>query len=289
MVEDWNDYRFFLNIAEHGTLKSAAEAMKVNLSTVLRRINALEEKIGARLFERSHDGFSLTEAGNIMKRYAEEMQASAYQMTRKVQDADHSQGGVIKLTTSDSVFHGWLGPLIQEFRQQYPDIYFEFIITPRNRDLARHEADVAIAVGNNRPDYMVGRKIMDVKYRYYGLASVYAKRIPMKEVDLQKCSVLFLNDDFAGQPFMHWCKKHISQNALTDSGDNFTSIHKMIQLNLGIGILPHYWGDADVTLTPLFTLPKEAEKELWMLSHPDLRHVNRIKSFMGFIRKYAAA
>ena len=102
MIEDWDDYRFFLRIAEHGTLKSTAAALKVNLSTVLRRINLLEKKMGARLFDRSHDGFTLTPAGNIMKEHAKAMQHSVIELMRKVKDTDHQFGGVIKLPEETS-------------------------------------------------------------------------------------------------------------------------------------------------------------------------------------------
>jgi DNA-binding transcriptional LysR family regulator len=164
-------YRFFLSIAEHGTLKLAVAALKVSLSTVLRRINSLEKKMVARLFDRSHDGFSPMPAGKIMKAHTEAMQQSVTELKRKVKDIDHQFGGMIKLVTTDSIFQSWLGPLFGIFRAHHSDIYFEFILSPRNLDLAKHEADIAISVGNIRPDYMIGCKLMNVQYRFYDLAS----------------------------------------------------------------------------------------------------------------------
>lgn len=287
MIEDWDDYRFFLSIAEHGTLKSTAAALKVNLSTVLRRINTLEKKMGARLFDRSHDGFTLTPAGNIMQEHAETMQHSVIELMRKVKDADHQFGGVIKLATTDSLFQNWLGPLIKEFREQYPDIYFELLVSPKNINLVKYEADIAISVGNIRPDYMVGRKLMDVQYRFYGLASLYGNKAPvMDNEELKLLPIMHMNSDFAHQPFYKWHKTHIPNSDIFDSADHFTVMHQMIRLGLGVGLLPHYLGDSDTELEVLFTLPDEANKELWILTHPDLRNVGRIRKFMEFVRKY---
>jgi DNA-binding transcriptional LysR family regulator len=287
MVEDWDDYRFFLSIAEHGTLKSTAAALKVNLSTVLRRINMLEKKMGARLFDRSHDGFTLTPAGNIMKEHAEVMQHSVIELMRKVKDTDHQFGGVIKLATTDSLFQNWLGPLIKEFRKQYSDIFFEFLVSPQNINLARHEADIAISVGNIRPDYMIGRKLMDVHYRFYGLTSLYGgKAFVTDESQLKTLPIMGMNADFAHQPFYKWHKAHFPDSIVTDSADHFIVMHQMIKLGLGIGMLPHYLGDSDPELVTLFTLPEETNKELWILTHPDLRNVSRIRKFMEFVRKY---
>ena len=288
MIEDWDDYRFFLSIAEHGTLKSTAAAMKVNLSTVLRRINTLEKKMGARLFDRSHDGFTLTPAGNIMQEHAETMQHSVIELMRKVKDIDHQSGGVIKLATTDSLFQNWLGPLIKGFREQHPDIYFELLVSPKNINLVKYEADIAISVGNIRPDYMVGRKLMDVQYRFYGLASLYRDKAPATNKEqLKTLPIMHMNADFAHQPFYKWHKAHVTNNSTFNSTDHFTVMHQMIRLGLGVGLLPHYLGDNDSELATLFTLPKKASKELWMLTHPDLRNVSRIRKFMEFVRMYS--
>lgn len=287
MIEDWDDYRFFLSIAEHGTLKSAAAALKVNLSTVLRRINTLEKKMGARLFDRSHDGFILTPAGNIMKEHAKTMQHSVIELMRKVKDTDHQSGGVIKLATTDSLFQNWLGPLAKAFREQHADIFFEFLISPRNINLVKHEADIAISVGNIRPDYMVGRKLMDVHYRFYGLASRYTDNAPITNKEqLQTLPIMHMNADFAHQPFYQWQKTNVPSSNAYDSTDHFTVMHQMIRVGLGVGLLPDYLGDRDDELKALFTLPNEASKELWILIHPDLRNVSRIRKFMEFVRNY---
>lgn len=286
-MEDWDDYRFFLSIAEHGTLKSAASALKVNLSTVLRRINMLEEKMGARLFDRSHDGFTLTPAGSIMKEHVEIMQHSAIDLMRKVKDIDRQSGGVIKLATTDSLFQSWLGPLIKAFRKKNPDIYFEFLVSPRNINLVKHESDIAISVGNIRPDYMIGRKLMDVHYRFYGLASAYSNITDvMDDALLKTLPIMHMNADFSHQPFYKWQKVHIPDSTANDSTDHFTAMQQMIKLGLGIGLLPDYLGDHDPELVALFTLPDETNKELWILTHSDLRHVSRIRKFMEFVRKY---
>ena len=287
MIEDWNDYRFFLSIAEHGTLKSTAAALKVNLSTVLRRINTLEKKMGARLFDRSHDGFTLTPAGNIMKEHAEAMQYSVIELMRKVKDTDHQSDGVIKLATTDSLFQNWLGPLVKDFREQHAEIYFEFLVSPRNINLVKHEADIAISVGNIRPDYMIGRKLMDVQYRFYGLASSFSDKAPVTDMEqLKTLPIMHMNTDFAHQPFYKWHKANIPGNHTFDSADHFTIMHQMIKLGLGVGMLPHYLGDSDAELVTLFTLPEETNKELWILTHPDLRNVGRIRKFMEFVRQY---
>ena len=287
MSEDWNDYRFFLSIAEHGTLKSTAAALKVNLSTVLRRINTLEKKMGARLFDRSHDGFTLTPAGNIMKEHAEAMQYSVIELMRKVKDTDHQSDGVIKLATTDSLFQNWLGPLVKDFREQHAEIYFEFLVSPRNINLVKHEADIAISVGNIRPDYMIGRKLMEVQYRIYGLASSFSDKAPVTTMEqLKTLPVMHMNTDFSHQPFYKWHKANIPGNHTFDSADHFTIMHQMIKLGLGVGMLPHYLGDSDAELVTLFTLPEKTNKELWILTHPDLRNVGRIRKFMEFVRQY---
>jgi DNA-binding transcriptional LysR family regulator len=279
MKEDWNDFKFFLGVAKQGTLKNAANALNVNVSTVFRRINALEEKLGARLFERAHDGFRVTESGKIMVEHVLSMQEQAEGVIRRVKDTDKSREGVIRITTSDSVFQSDLFSFIDDYCEQNPGISFEFVISPREYDLAKREVDVALSVGNSRPDYMIGRRLKKVTYRVYGLNTLYDHEFSAIS-ELENYPILTLNQNFSHQPFSLWLSQNISKYAFSHVGDKFTTLQKMIKLGLGIGLLPDYLGDSDEQLKPLFTLPDTASKELWFLIHPDLKRIQRIKDFM---------
>ena len=134
---------------------------------------------------------------------------------------------------------------------------------------------------------MIGRKLMDVQYRFYGLASSFSDKAPVTNMEqLKALPIMHMNTDFAHQPFYKWHKDNIPGNHTFDSADHFTIMHQMIKLGLGVGMLPHYLGDSDAELVTLFTLPEETNKELWVLTHPDLRNVGRIRKFMEFVRQY---
>ena len=78
-----------------------------------------------------------------------------------------------------------------------------------------------------------------------------------------------------------WQKTNFPENINSSSTDRFTAMHQIISLGLGIGILPDYLGDSDLNLVPLFTLPEEINKDVWLLTHSDLCMVKRIQSFMN--------
>ena len=111
----WDDYRYFLNVARSGTLKAAGEALKVNHSTVLRRINALEKKLSARLFERFKTGYVLTESGQDMFRHIQHLEDEILAAERKIKGMDVRYEGKIKLSTTDTLGHFWLPPFILHF------------------------------------------------------------------------------------------------------------------------------------------------------------------------------
>lgn len=287
MIQDWNDYRFFLSVAEHGTLKAASDALKVNLSTALRRINALEEKIGARLFERTSQGFSLTEAGHHMLEETRRMDDISNNIIRRLSGQDVKLQGKIKLTTSDSLYRGWLCHHLAHFKKEHPDIFLDIHASAGHRDLAKREADIAISVGNSRPDYFVGRELMPITYGYYiHKLRPEAELAPVSLEALKKMRVMSVDSQFDSQPFMLWQTSHIGTDAITDIADQFTTLQSMIKLQMGIGILPNYLADEDLVL--LHALPKETEKQVWMLTHPDLRDNARIKLFMEWMKVTAA-
>jgi DNA-binding transcriptional LysR family regulator len=144
---DWGDLRFFLAAARAGSTLGAARELMVNQTTVARRIAALEEALGARLFDRHQDGYRLSEAGAAILAQAEHVAVEAETLERLVAQRSRQLSGVIRVTTVESVANMMLTPWLTEFMDLYPDIRVEVIVTDLRLDLPRGEADIAIRAG----------------------------------------------------------------------------------------------------------------------------------------------
>jgi DNA-binding transcriptional LysR family regulator len=287
---DWNDYQYFLKIALLGSLKEAAEALGVNHSTVFRRINALEEKIDVRLFERLKTGYVLTEAGEEILAQVQRIEDRMHEIDRKLLGKDIRLSGTIKISTTDTLGYYWLPPYIRQFKDEYPNIVVDIDIKTRFTNLSRREADIVIPTVNEQPDYMVGRQLTPIIIGLYASTEYVERHGQPKEVDgLALHRMLLPNEALAGLPLIKWLRRYVPSKAIVASSDKFTGLYKIAQQGLGIAPLPHYVGDSDPDLVKVLDVPKRFHRFIWILTHPDLRHTARIRAFMRFMYKATQA
>ena len=127
---DWDDLRFFLAVAAAGSLSAAARELNVNTTTVLRRIGNLEEALEARLFERLRSGYTLTQDGTRLLQSLEPVDTSLSSLQRDFQADSGAYGGIVRLSASDVVAGGLIGPAVPEFLKSAPDIALDIITDP---------------------------------------------------------------------------------------------------------------------------------------------------------------
>ncbi len=152
---DWNDLRYFLAIARAGTLAGAAQTLGVNHSTVFRRLNAFEDRLGVRLFERLPEGYVSTSEGEEIRRHAEAVDDSINALARTVAGRDYRLSGRIRLTTAASLASDYVAGYLLQFRHSHPDITVEIATGDNDFDLTRREADVALRATQIQPVLMV--------------------------------------------------------------------------------------------------------------------------------------
>src|SRR5688500_700479 len=102
MQDAWDALRSFLAVARHRSLQGAARAIGVNHSTMFRRLNTLEARLGVRLFDRSPRGYALTAAGEHMLASAERVEDEILGLERRLLGGDVRLAGSLRVTTTDT-------------------------------------------------------------------------------------------------------------------------------------------------------------------------------------------
>ncbi|WP_028580780.1 LysR family transcriptional regulator [Desulfogranum japonicum] len=281
---DWNDYLYFLRVAEGGSLKKAASILGVNNSTVFRRINSLEDKLGARLFERLKTGYLLTEAGKEVLQRIQLVEEHMYSVQRIVKGKDENLRGSLKISTTDTIGFYWLPPYIRRFKEQYPEILIDLIINNQFTDLSQREADIVIPAKNRQPDYMVGRKLAPIVFKLCASKEYVGKYGQPEGIEEISTHHFVLPDGYiAGIPSHKWLRNYIGNNQVVACSDKLTGLHRLAQQGLGITLLPEHVIQTDPDLVILMGVPEHLSQEIWMLTHPDLRQVARVKAFFQFM------
>ena len=155
----WNDLSIVLEICRAGTLAGAARALGVNHSTVFRRLNNIEDKMGVRFFERLPHGYVMTGAGEAAMRAAENIDDVVLGLSRDLLGKDTRLQGPISITAAEGVSLHLLGPCLEQFCRQHPQINIKLLVTSSDLQLSRREADLAVRVTNDPPDSSLGRRL----------------------------------------------------------------------------------------------------------------------------------
>lgn len=276
----WDDLQIVLAIAEAGSLSGASRTLRISHATVFRRLSEMERRLGVTFFERSRNGYMPTMAGEDLTVSAKRVQSEINSAERRIIGQDLTLTGSLRITTTDTLFAGLLSPLLASFRQTYPAITLEVVISNQLHSLTRREADIAIRPTCKPPETLVGRKVSDISLAVYGQKALW-QNTPLP-LDLASLS----SENWIG-PDVHLGDTSLEQWMVGKNVayrlDSMLGMQLAVRHGAGIAILPCYLGGADDALLRLSEPIEALTTQLWLLTHPDLRHVARVHAFMEAI------
>ncbi len=279
---DWNDLRLVLEIARAGSLAGAARALGVNHSTVFRRLNAFERGMGLRVFDRLPEGYLPTPEGAAVCEQAEQMESAALALERNLVGADLRLTGSVRLTTAPNLAVDYVAPLLPALRQRHPEIRLEISAGDRDYDLARREADLALRATSHPPEFLVGRRLATLSWWVYGAPGYLARHpAPMHASDLAGHDVIGPEPAFLRLPAMAWFMTQVPESRVVARAGDLNTMAALAAADLGLAVLPvdqHHPG-----LRPLLRLDAACDGQLWLLTHPDLQRVARVRAVFDFL------
>jgi len=272
---NWDDMRFFLAVSREGTASGAGRALGVKHTTVVRRIRAFEERLGARLFDRLPDGYAMTQAAENMFEQALGMEALAQAADRKVFGQDAELAGPLKLTIGHDQAILLILPKLRAFTEAFPHIELQLLTTTGLVDLAAREADIAVRLTAKPPDYLVGREVMRLRHGIYGTTRTLRKLSNPVNV------ILFRSD--ADHP--PWVTENFSNARTALRVDDVSSMAAATGNHLGLSRMPCYIGDSHAGLRRLDVPLTPSDWGVWILSHVDLRATARVRVCREFLQE----
>src|SRR4051812_7351511 len=167
MARDLNDTLIFVKVAEHGSFVSAARALRLPKTTVSRKVQDLETRLGAQLLHRTTRKLGLTEAGNIYFEHCQRIARELDEAESAVSQLQDGPRGWLRITAPYSIGIAWIAPLLGEFHALHPEVRVEMILTNESLDLIDKEIDVALRVGNLPDSNLVARKLASFRSQVY--------------------------------------------------------------------------------------------------------------------------
>jgi len=272
-MNNWDDLRFFLALARSGSISAAARELEVNHSTVSRRIQALEEKHGVQLFQRQAGGYQMLDAADAILAQAEAMETQSLEISRVLFGKDTRLEGPINITMPHDIFEHCLADELSEFTHQHPGVELNVMVGQGLRNLASREADIAIRLTAEPPDYLVGREVAGLQHGLY-----HANHYDVNS----KVGVICWGSE---RTLPQWAQEHFPNAHIALRVDDLSSMYAAVKAGFGVARMPCYMPDS-ISSSKIKKLPIALSRStwsVWLLSHVDLRKTARVQKLKQYL------
>lgn len=282
---EWSDWRVFLAVARHGSTLGAGKALRMSQSTASRRIAALEEALGLRLFERRASGYRLTNAGEAVMPKAEALEAAVAAVEAQARGEARTLSGTVRITTDEVFAVTLLTPMLRELHQLHPEIGIDLDSARELRDLGAGEADVALrSTSRPQPEGVVGRRLVRDDWALFCSRDYVARHgLPKTREDLLDHNIIGGGGDGPWRLYSAWLEEMGLLTQVSMRYDGTNGLLSGIKSGLGVGILPCLVGRSDPDLLQCLPPHRKHERTLWLLTHERVRQRPAVRLVIDFL------
>jgi DNA-binding transcriptional LysR family regulator len=285
---DWDEVRTAYQVARLGTVSGAAQALGVHHATVIRHVDSLEAKLGAKLFQRHARGYTPTEAGQDLLKVAQSTDDQLAQLANRIRGRGDAVTGEL-IVTSLAVLAPLLTPALAAFREEHPDLTVKFLTDERLFRLEYGEAHVAIRAGNppDQPDNVVQKFYLQAFALYASKGYLAKHGRPESLEDVGDHVFIGSAEETPRAPFFVWLRKHIPERNIGYQINQITAARPAVKAGLGIGFSTT-WAERDEDDVEMVFGPRpEWNSQLWLVTHVDLHRTAKVQTFVTFLKEWA--
>jgi DNA-binding transcriptional LysR family regulator len=280
-MQGWDLIRAFLALHRAGTFEGAAKSLAVDHSTLRRRIQVLEQRMGVPLFARNDGKYLVLPSVRPLLESALRMEAASRLF---FEGAGGSLAGTVRVTMID-VVASWLAPDLARFRQLHPEIKLDITTEHHFVDLERELVDVAIRMARPKRGNARMRRLGEIRYAVYGTPSYLARHEAAGEAghDLLTLAVHFTHQDhefLESEP--DWMLQYLPPGRAVCGTDSYLQLRRYCEAGMGLTLLPDILGDESECLVRLGGGPA-AVCDLWLMVHSDTGATHRVRQFVDFM------
>lgn len=287
-MQNWDELRTAYQVARLGTVSGAAEVLGVHHATVIRHIDALEARLGVKLFQRHARGYTPTEAGRDLLTVAQAADEQFVQLANRIKGHGETVQGEL-IVTSIAGIADLLVPVLAGFQALHPQLVVRFLTDMRLFRLDYGEAHVAIRAGAapEEPDNVV-QPLVRIRTGLYAARSyVDAHGLPASEEELAAHRFIVADSEAARAPFYRWLREHVPETALTFRTGEPQAMEQALRQGAGIGFLSAFRTHGDETLIEVMAPRPEWDSPLWLVTHVDLHRTRKVQAFLAHLKEAA--
>lgn len=288
-MENWDEIRTAFQVARMGTVSGAADVLGVHHATVIRHIDALEKRLGAKLFQRHARGYTPTEAGRDLLSVAQTTEEQFGQLASRIKGQGETVTGELVVTSITGIAD-LMTPVFAAYMADYPTVKVRFLTDMRVFRLDYGEAHVAIRAGAapQEPDNVV-QSLMTMQNGLYAAKDYVEKHgLPTTEADLAQHKFIGPESPESRAPFYRWLREKVPPEAISFRITEPAANLEALKAGLGLGFCTTHFGKQNPDLIQIMPPRPEWAAPLWIVTHVDLHRTLKVQSFLAHLKRAAA-
>ncbi|MFD3191285.1 LysR family transcriptional regulator [Sedimentitalea sp. HM32M-2] len=288
-MENWDEVRTAYQVARLGTVSGAAQVLGVHHATVIRHIDAIEARLGVKLFQRHARGYTATEAGHDLLRVAQATEDQFNQLVGRLRGQGDTVTGTLAVT-SLAALSPLIVPVLCAYQRTHPDLVVRYLTSDRLFRLEYGEAHVAIRAGSppEQPDNVV-QPFVKLRAGLYASRDYVQARGAPDGIDGFAGHRFVVHDDEANRaPFNAWLRRILPDAAMTFRATSGQALEQAVLSGAGIGFLPLWMALQRDDLVQVMAPQPEWTSSLWLVTHVDLHRSTKVQDFTRFLKQRAA-
>lgn len=275
------DLETLLALVRGGSLGAAAERLGVDASTVFRSVQRIEKGLDQRLFDRTRIGYLPLDLAQSLAAHAERMEAELESARSAAQLTTADVSGSVRITTTDAILNGLVAPALKRLHAAHPLLSFELHASNEQANLTRRDADIAVRAAPASPQHLVGKRLGTIRTALY--SGTNGQTWSFDEALGGTAPWIGPDDGMPGHESVLWRRKHLPKLVPVYRVGNIMTVMRLVELGLGVGILPLFLAEGRKELVRLSEELEECRIGLWLLTHPESRHLRRVATVFAYL------
>ena len=287
-IDNWDEVRTAFQVARLRTVSGAADVLGVHHATVIRHIDSLEKKLGAKLFQRHARGYTPTEAGEDLLQVASTTQDQLTQLAGRIHGRGASVSGELIITCLPQM-SPLMAKTLTKYQVDHPDVRAELIVDTRPLKLEYGEAHVAVRAGAPGDDLdNIVSELGPLPMGLFAHKDYVFRHGPLEGIeDIPNHRFARVSNLIKGVPFMDWIGAHVPEENVVYKCSDTNTVQDAVRAGAGIGFLPAYMGHEDPNMKEMMDPDPAWFVNFFCVTHVDLHRTAKVHSFVTFLKQEA--
>ena len=280
---NWNDLESFLTLSRSCKLNNASKKLKIESTTIARRILRLEDKLKTKLFVRSNNVYILTDSGQKLLTYAESIETEALSINEHFLNKNLNLSGTVRIAVPEGFGAEIFSNHLEEFYSMHPDIEIELLADSLARNMLTREIDISISLSRPKKGKLMAWKLAGYELKLYASKKYLENNNKINNLkDLNDHKFISYIDDLIDFPELKYLNDLNKNMKVVFRSNSLRAQFNAVKKGIGLALLHTFIAKEEEKLEIILNDQIKISREYWIVVHEDLIKLKRVRVVIDF-------